>query len=757
MTAVHMALVLALVTPAAPDPVDGRASDVVARLVDGEPVAALDAVIDDEYRNQVVIEVRDRLIVNFETRDKETDAALSTTFANLIAAALGGQVDGQRQGEALLWAEALWSRYAGDLDDGHAVDLMIGAVLRELGGLAPSMRVGWARRILDRTGVQGLTDAVLGPDGGETIPAWIGGRDWSMGGFLYGVMDAWAIAAATPQDPAEAVAALTPHLDSRLLLDRLLAIQGLKRIGSPAAMAALDALRSDEAKVTMYLTGHTVGTQAGLAAAAAALSRDLGTLRIDLVAAGMDVAGLDRLRWTLLTDLDAQEAAFTAQYNDAARGMRQAWRDVESTAGEVRVRWLGLLRAACRREVDAAPEVGPLAEDSAWRGRAADGCLERLAREAEIQGGTGPVFSREDALAAVGLALKARQRILEDRGTDRIRAYLRAVAEAAYETTQGREEVDGLTAWTMKDPQTAAVVGRIVDVAFERALADGLQEGPERDGAPGLLTEELDRFREAGHPEETVMAVLVGLRWHLLWRDAGRDERSIHQETAWVRFGARYWERHRDLRDRMRVEAYAREITEDLARDDEDVATLRWALAPEDRPLLERIRRDLEQARAASAKAARRTGGVPEEALDLFLEHYPVLDEIAMIWLAACYGETPKTPAPAGFAAPEPKADPMDLRRVHRPQSAYTDVVHRNFGKFRDCYAERLKRRPGLKGTLVVAVEVSTMDKVSVRMVHDTLRDDELSKCVLRAMRRLDFPVPKDKVHIFEVPIELYN
>ncbi len=757
MTIIQLALILALGTPAAPDPVDVRAKAVFIHLVDGDPVAALDAVVDDEYRNQVVIEVRDRLLVNFETRDKETDAALSVTFANLITVALGGQIEGQRQGEALLWAETLWGRYAADLDDGHAVDLMIGAVLRELDGLAPSARLGWARRLLDRTGFQGLTDAVLGVGQGDTIPAWIGGRAWSIGGFLYGAMDAWAASAIAPRDAPGAVAALTPHLESRLLLDRLLAIQGLKRIGSPAALAALDAARGDAAKVSMYLPGHTVGSQAGLAASATALARDLGTLRIDLVAAGMDVTGLDRLRWTLLTDLEAAEEEFTTRYNDAARGMRRAWRDVESTAGEVRGRWRGLLRAACRREVEAAPEVGLLAGDPAWLGRTADRCLERLARETEIQGGTGPVFSRTDALAAVGLALKARHRILEDRVVRQARAYLRAVAEAAYDTSQGREEIDGIVAWTMGDPGTAAVVRRIVDVGFEQALADGRREAPEQEGAPGLLPEELARFKEAGHPEETVMAVLIGIRWHLIWRDAGREARSIHQETAWARFGAKYWERHRDLHDRMRVETYAREIAEDLARDDEDVATLRWSLDPDDRPLLERIRKDLEQARAAAGKAAQRTGGVPAAALDVFLEHYPVLDEIAMIWLAACYGETPKTPAPAGLMGPKPPEDPLDLRRVDRPQSAYTDVVHRNFGKFRDCYAERLKRRPGLQGTLVVAVEVSTMDKVSARIAHDELGDEELSRCVLRVMRRLDFPVPKDKVHIFEVPIELFN
>jgi len=757
MTALQLSLILSLALPAAPDPVDGAASDAVARLVDGDPAAAFDAVGDDQYRNQIVVEVRDRLLVAFETRDDETDETLSKTFAQLVTFALDGQVTGQRQGEALMWAETLWGRYIRDLDDGHRVDLMLGTVLRGLDELSPGGRLEWARRVLDRSGITGLTDAVLGPREGDRVPTFVGGRGWSIGRFLYGVMDAWAISAIAPQDSGAAVSALTPYLESKLLLDRLLAIQGLKRIGTPAALAALAAARAERSSVWMYFEGHTIGSQAGLALSAGALARDLATLRIDLVAAEMDITGLDRLRWTLLTDLAATEGDFTQRYNDAAQGMHQAWRNVQSSAGEVRLRWLGLLRAACRREVEAAPEVGLLGEDSAWRGRTADRCLERLAREAEIEGGTGPVFTREDALAAVGLALKARARVLEDRVTDQAKAYLRAVAEAAYETPAGREEVDGLSAWTMDDPATAAAVRRIVDVAFEHALADGQIEGPDRRGAPGLLAQELDSFRAAGNPEGTVMALLIGLRWHLLWRDAARDERSIHQETAWARFDTAYWEQHRELKDRMRVEAYAREILEDLARDDEDVATLRWSLNPEDRPRLERIRKDLLRARVAAGKAAQRTAGVPADALAIFLAHHPVLDEIAMVWLSACYGERPSTPAPAGLTAPKPKEDPLDLRRVGRPQSAYTDVVHDNFGKLRDCYEERLKRRPMLKGTLVVEVEVSTLDKVSARIAHDGLGDEEVSRCVLRVMRRLDFPVPKDKVRAFEVPLEFYN
>ena len=757
MAALQLCLILALAVPGAPDPVDQRAAEVVDRLVDGDPGAALRAVVNDEYRNQVVLAARDRLLAAFETRDEETDERLAKTFAGLITVALSGEITGQAQGEALLWSEALWERYIGDLDDGHRVDQMLGAVLRALGGLPPGGRLEWSRRILDRTGIQGLSDAALGPRDGAEVPGWIASRDWQLGGFLFGVMDAWVRSDAAPQDPAAAVSVLTPRLESRLLLERLLAIQGLKRLGTPGAGAALDTMRGDRTSVWMYFEGHTVGSQAGLAQVAGALGRDLETLRMDLVAAGMDVSALERLRWTLLTDLDATEADFTSKYSEATRGMRRAWADVQSTAGDVRHRWIGLLRAACRREVEASPEAPLMGADPAWRGRAADGCLERLVRETEIGAGAGPVFSREDAMAAVGLALKARERILQDQMFTLARAYLRTVVEAAYESPRGREEIDGLQVWTLEAPATAAVVRRLVDVAFERALADGRAEGPDRSGAPGLLRQELDRFTEAGHPEETVLALLVGIRWHLLWRDAAGDQRSIHQETAWARFDGSMWERAGDLRERMRTDAYAREILEDLARDDEDVAALRWALSPEDRPLLQRIRGHLLQARSAAAKAAQRTTGIPDDALRVFLDHSPVLEDIAMIWLESCHGQRPKTPPPAGLAKPKAPENPMDLRRRGPPSSAYTDVVHGNYQRFIDCYTERLKRRPGLQGILVIEVEVSTLGDVSARVADDGLGDPQVATCVLRTMRRLDFPVPKEAVHVFKVPLDFSN
>ena len=748
-------VLLALAAPAAPEPVEERAEDVVQLLLAGTPAEAFAAVGDDDYRNQVVLEVRDRLVAAFATRDEATDERLAATFAMLVGQGFGGPLEGQSQGEALMWAEALWEAYIGDLDDGYRVDLMLGAVLRGLGRLPLGARDEWARRVLGRVGIRDLPDAAFGLRPAARVPAWFAAPNWRLGVFLFGVMDAWVGRTEMPgsrEAQAEKLSTLTTLLDSRLLLDRLLAIQGLKCIETPAATVALAGARGDAASLYMYLDGHTVGSQAGLALVAGALSRELEGLHLDLVAAKMDVTKLEHLRWDILTDLERVEAAFTAKYSAAVVEMRQAWGEIQESSVEVRRRWLGLLRGACRREVNVAPEVGLMAGDAAWRGRVADACLARVSKEAEMDRGTGPVFRREDALAAVGLALKARDRDVADEVIARGRAYLRTVAEAAYDTRPGREEIDDLTAWTMDDPATAAVVRRIVDLAFERALTDGRAEGPGRDGAPGLLREELDDFVESGKPEARVLALLVGLRWHLLWRDAGSDERSILKETAWVRFDTAYWERAQDLRARIRTEPYAREILEDLARDDEDVASLRWALPSEDRPLLERIRRDLRRAGNAAAKAATRTSGVPDAALAVFLAYYPALEEVAGIWLVACAGERPKTPAPAGLTPPKPPENPLDLRRSGPPPSAYTDVVHANFGKIRDCYDERLKRRPELRGTITVEVEISTLGKVAARLADDGLRDEQVARCVLRTIRRLDFPTPGDKVHVFRIP-----
>jgi len=766
MAAFRIWLIVALAAPGVPEPVAERASAATARLVDGDVAAAFGIIGDDELRNAVVLEVRDMLVVAFAARDEATDEALAAAFAALVDAGFGGALSGQAQGEALMWAEALWEEYIHDLDDGYRVDLMLGAVLKGMGGLSAGARVEWARRILGRTGLRGLADAALGLRSQGEVPAWLAGPDWRLGAFLYRVMDSWVAAAAAsgrhlrPKGPgpgsdfaeADLVTALTPLLDSRLLLDRLLAVQGLKRIGTPAAGAALEAAQTDKTSLFMYLHGHTVSTQAGLALQARGLVRGLEELRVDMVAAGMDPEPVDRMRRDILTDLDIDVAAAAKEYGAAVKGIREGWQTVQRDAVKVRGRWQGLLRAACRKEVDASPGAALLAGDTAWQGRTAEACLERLVRDAAGEVGAGVVFRREDALAAVGLALKARERVTRDLIVIRARAYLRTVAEAAYETARGREEIDSLTHWTMDDPDTAAVVRRIIDLAFARALADGLAEGPERDGAAGLLREELDSCFENGSPAETVMACLVGLRWQLLWRDAGSAERSIHVETAWARFDEPYWEQQRDLRDRMRVEPYAREILEDLARDDEDVTALRWSLAAEDRPLLERIRTHLLRARTAAGKAAQRTSGVPDDALEVFTAHHPVLEEIGMTWLAACFGERPVTPAPAGLTEPKPPKNPMDLRRAGPPRSAYTDVVHDSYAKIRDCYDQRRKRRPGLEGTLTVEIEVSTLGKVAARVADDGLEDAQVARCVLRTIRRLGFPIPPDKVHVFRVP-----
>ncbi|MBM4370806.1 MAG: AgmX/PglI C-terminal domain-containing protein [Deltaproteobacteria bacterium] len=734
-----------------PDPVAERAAAVAELLAGGHAADALAAVGDDELRHRVVLAARDLLLQELGALDEGTDDRVEACLTGLVALGFGGALDGQAQGEALLWAEALWDQSVRSTEAPRRADAALAAVLRALDDLGGGARDEWARRVLEHAGIPGLAATALGPREGSSSPPWLASRRFRTGPFLDGVMEAWVAAAG---DPARALAVLAPLGSSPMVLDRLLAVQGLKRLGTPEAEALLEEAQDDSTGAWRYLEGHTVGSQAARALSATGLARELDALRADLVAAGADTTGLDGLKRDLLGDLEPAEAVWRSTWDPRVRDMSARWGALHGSAAEARRQGLHLLYIACRKEVDQGAARGLPAQDPAAVARVADACLARLERELDTSAGLGTVFGPGDARAAVELALRARDRAATEEVRTRALAYLRAATEAAYDTPRGRREVDGLTVWTLEDPATGTVVRRILDVAFEQALADGRAPGPARDGAPGLLAEELETFRAEGDPGNQVLALLIGLRWHLLWRDAGTEERSLLREAAWARFDEAYWKGSAAVRTRFRSDPFTPEILRDLARDGADVAALRWSLPPEDRPLLDQVRRDLERSRRAAATTAVRTSGIREEVLGIFMKHHPALEEIASVWLLALSGARARRPPPAALAEPRPPENPLDLRRPGPPASAFTDVVHESWERVRACYDERRKLRPGLRGSLQVDIEVSTGGEVAVRIADDGLGDPQVASCVLRTLQRLKYPTPKNSAFEFRVPFQ---
>ena len=80
---------------------------------------------------------------------------------------------------------------------------------------------------------------------------------------------------------------------------------------------------------------------------------------------------------------------------------------------------------------------------------------------------------------------------------------------------------------------------------------------------------------------------------------------------------------------------------------------------------------------------------------------------------------------------PEGGLDPAVFRRV----------MNKRKSSFKVCYKKALDRNPEAKGEVRLRINVSPTGRVStVQALSDTLRDDEAVECLLRVVRRVQFP-----------------
>ena len=82
------------------------------------------------------------------------------------------------------------------------------------------------------------------------------------------------------------------------------------------------------------------------------------------------------------------------------------------------------------------------------------------------------------------------------------------------------------------------------------------------------------------------------------------------------------------------------------------------------------------------------------------------------------------------------------------PPEVVGRIVRQNFGRFRLCYAEALRKKPTLAGKIVVRFDIATDGAVSqsTRDRSTDLPDADMVACVLKAFGPLSFPQPEGGV-----------
>ena len=90
---------------------------------------------------------------------------------------------------------------------------------------------------------------------------------------------------------------------------------------------------------------------------------------------------------------------------------------------------------------------------------------------------------------------------------------------------------------------------------------------------------------------------------------------------------------------------------------------------------------------------------------------------------------------------------------VYRSNASLLAVIRKYAAGIQYCYDSELKRNPGLKGKLVVAMTISASGQVTeARVVQNTLGSERLASCALSQIRDWRFPAIPQGVTTFQAP-----
>jgi hypothetical protein len=81
------------------------------------------------------------------------------------------------------------------------------------------------------------------------------------------------------------------------------------------------------------------------------------------------------------------------------------------------------------------------------------------------------------------------------------------------------------------------------------------------------------------------------------------------------------------------------------------------------------------------------------------------------------------------------------------PPEVIQRIVRQNYGRFRLCYEEGLRRKPSMQGRVVVKLVISANGNVtSTKADSSTLGDAPTDACITRAFANLSFPQPESGI-----------
>ncbi len=146
------------------------------------------------------------------------------------------------------------------------------------------------------------------------------------------------------------------------------------------------------------------------------------------------------------------------------------------------------------------------------------------------------------------------------------------------------------------------------------------------------------------------------------------------------------------------------------------------------------------------ALGAERLGTLANAARPFDLVGVPKLDPLADLEARKLAVRQVEPPAPGSTSTrpPDPRpvaASPPEPEPGRLPRETVQGIIRRNFGRFRACYIDGLRQKPGIKGRVVVEVEIGTDGRVALaRAASSEIAHPPFVACVVRAFEAIEFP-----------------
>ena len=459
---------------------------------------------------------------------------------------------------------------------------------------------------------------------------------------------------------------LKRHLTSPMIITRLLGVAGLRRLGTPGAVAVLEGLKKDKTDVDMYFLerdeagklvkkGYTIAALADSALAAIQLDREFAALQVEMEEKQqLPAKHLQIIRRQMMLDMSTGSVELRAKYTGKIEEQKKKVEAYKERFKEELDKYHRYIKILCAKQVKEYPSPVDTQAMERYIDTTALVCQKEASEALNPKKLSLFKFTKEHYRAAVILAIKKREEVRRRVLRARVRAYLRVAAEVFVQLDAEKKKrakvLPKLKVWTLKDAKSRKVVDKVLEQALKKAKEAHEQAPPDKKGRVGLTQAAIDEYGTMELAEGYVLSILIGLNFGLDWTEVTPETKALAPEKQQYRYWSHlmeaaskdftndYWLKiNPALLDFFNEDLDASYAAFTIAIDGLDVGMKTWGMSETAKPKWEKVLKALNGAQAkaiALAKAkAPADAPIPAEVLATYQKYHPAMELLAEAYI----------------------------------------------------------------------------------------------------------------------------